>query len=163
MHQFLDGSRFLQALHASLRHGWRKSYSGVGNDLYKRLALLHPEHLEELALPIGISRNKLQEAIQGPRAFSSSSGLQTYCECEELWGYKCHLDEEIQQDHLFPYSMGGPTLQLNRVFLCKLHNLAKSNDIHILPWKNEDRWFKPWLDFQIEKCRSLAFDVYPDL
>lgn len=91
-----------------------------------------------------------QEEIQGQRRFEAAPLLEgAPCEAERIWGYSCALarTDPRQQDHLFPYGMGGPTEARNRLTLCALHNQAKFVDVHLFPWEEgEPEWLGPQLD-----------------
>jgi hypothetical protein len=150
---------YLKALESSLRQGWLKSFNGGAKTIFEQLALLHPEHLAELDLPSHRNVESLQRLLQGARAFATPLGGNC-CQSRLLWGYNCELNGEIQQDHLFPYSLGGPTLAQNRVFLCKYHNMVKSSDIHCYPWEAVDEWAKPWLTAQINRLNKDIYAVY---
>lgn len=151
--------RYLEALDKSLHMGWLESYKLQKKSRFVQLALLHPLHFQELDLPGHQTVKKIQEAIQGPRSFPTPLGGHS-CDSSLLWGYECGLNAEIQQDHLFPYSLGGPTLQTNRIFLCSYHNMVKSSDIHCYPWESIDQWTRPWLERQIDKLYKEVFNQY---
>lgn len=58
------------------------------------------------------------------------------CGSGMVWGYECPLaDEPLESDHLFPQSLGGPTLGTNHVYLCRVHNAWKSADLLAFPWE----------------------------
>ena len=58
------------------------------------------------------------------------------CESARLWGYPCPFEgAQSAADHLYPKSLGGPTVAENRLTLCRWHNTAKSMDVHIFPWE----------------------------
>ena len=156
-----SASDYLKALDKSLQQGWLKSFRGGAHTIFEQLALLHPEHLEELGLPSHWTVQSIQQSIQGVRSFASPV-LNSACDAHLIWGYECELSGDIQQDHLFPYSLGGPTVARNRVFLCKYHNMVKSSDIHCYPWESVDKWAKPWLAGQILRLHTEFFGVYGD-
>lgn len=74
------------------------------------------------------------------------------CQSEILWGYKCELEGEIEVDHLFPYSLGGPSNGSNKLHLCRLHNRLKSSDIHFYPWEKGE---PAWLEVVLGKIRDF--------
>ena len=128
--------------------------------MFKKLALLHPRHFEELSLPEYVSVLGIRKEVQGRRSFGND-GLSASCQSELLWGYGCPLRESaIHQDHLFPYSLGGPTDGGNRVALCRYHNMVKTCDIHYFPWEETDVRCDPWLDHQVQKLFTIAFSRY---
>lgn len=114
--------------------------------LEERFCLIHPVHLEELGL---------QNKIQGNRAFNEEPGVSTMlCQSNQIWGYSCCAVKDqnrLVADHLFPYSLGGPTIASNKLYLCKFHNQVKSNDIHFFPW---ERGEPDWLSIQIARVRN---------
>lgn len=127
--------------------------------LYEELSLLHPDHLASLVLPEHLSRECIQRKLQGPRSFVSNLCSVNKCGSKLLWNYECPLSGNIQQDHLFPHSLGGPTVPTNRIHLCRYHNMVKTCDIHCFPWEEADKWCKPWLGMQISKLRR-EFELY---
>lgn len=150
---------YLKALEKSFQVGWSETFTIGEKTVFEKLALLHPLHIKELDLPSHQSVEKIQESFQGPRRFSKPLGGNS-CQSALLWGYDCELKGELQQDHLFPYSLGGPTFQTNRIFLCNYHNMVKSSDIHCYPWDSIDSWTEPWLDSQIDRLNREIFKLY---
>lgn len=140
---------YLLKLEISLESDWTKLYSRAmkENDLIMKLALIHPEHF----VNAGIDEKQYKEIVQGKRSFGPNFRTSN-CESELIWGYSCNLNDDIEQDHLFPYSLGGKTIPANRVFLCKYHNQVKSSDIHNFPWENLRERVEPWLDEQLGKA-----------
>ena len=124
-----------------------------------KLALLHPDHYKKLSLPDYLSKKNYQQ-IRGKRSFNSRNSITTKCQASIIWNYECQNKTEIQADHLFPYSMGGPTIEQNRINLCKYHNMVKSSDIHCFPWNETRQWIDPWLDNQIIKIRKSVYEIY---
>lgn len=150
---------YLMALEKSFLIGWLTSYRSEPKTIFGQLALLHPLHLEELDLPAHKTVGVIQRSLQGPRAFSSTLGG-NLCQSVNIWGYGCELSGEIQQDHLFPYSLGGPTIGTNRIYLCKYHNMVKTSDIHCYPWESTDKWVEPWLSGQIDRLYSEIYKLH---
>ncbi|GLS89938.1 hypothetical protein GCM10007916_10050 [Psychromonas marina] len=150
---------YLSAVQKSLNIGWLETFTLPNKSLFDKLALLHPQHLEEIDLPCHLSKLKVQEKIQGKRGFPSNNQNES-CNSKLIWGYTCSLPGKMQQDHLFPYSLGGPTIGANRISLCSYHNMVKSSDIHSYPW--EDLMNKPglWLDAQVERLYKDIFQLY---
>lgn len=161
--RYESACKYLKALESSLQAGWLQGYAGsvAGRaDIFSRMALLHPAHLEDLPLPDYESVAGIVKDVQGPRSFPSD-GLSRACESELLWGYRCPLDQaDIHQDHLFPYSLGGPTNGPNRISLCRYHNMVKTCDIHCFPWETTESRCEPWLDKQISQLHERAFSRY---
>lgn len=104
----------------------------AAESLPARLLLLHPIWLEGT-----VDRSR----VQGPSAFSPPK-VQSRCKADALWGYDCPLaHERVQSDHVFPYSLGGPTLGANRLSLCAVHNGWKGADLGNFPWEvGEPDW-----------------------
>jgi hypothetical protein len=140
---------YFRALEESLIKGWRSFHNERQEGIYGKLALLHPDHLRELNLSSGVIQ-QLQITIQGERVFPRS-GQHVGCRADDFWGYRCQMEGPLQWDHVFPYSLGGPTLPGNRIGLCRYHNMVKSSDIHCYPWDKFDIWAAPWIDAQIGK------------
>jgi hypothetical protein len=151
--RFLTAREYLVQLKRLENTVWIDAYVDFekNNNEILGLALLHPGHYKELELPIGLSAEKLLREIQGPRIFDFRlAGDQ--CASQLLWGYECPLhDVPIQQDHLFPFSLGGPTVGANRVPLCRYHNMVKGSDIHCFPWENVTERCSYWLRDQLTK------------
>jgi hypothetical protein len=112
------------------------------------MALIHPEHYKHSEAAV---------SIRGPRHFDVElvhSGVQ--CGAVRLWGFSCGVTVEgrVCGDHLFPYSMGGPTVATNKMLLCAVHNRMKSSDVHVFPWENgEPVWLSQVL---IQVRKTLA-------
>lgn len=110
------------------------------------LALIFPKFYTERDIP--------QEDICGGRSFCFSAVHGTRCNSILLWNYGCVSRESLHIDHLFPYSLGGPTDARNASYLCSRHNMSKSSDIHIYPWENgEPEWLRPLVVKIREKIR----------
>lgn len=159
-YRYKSAEEYLRVLEASLRIGWQASYEAAKTGaICQRLALLHPDHYSELNLPASRTVETLQRSIQGPRTFAAYSQPGT-CQSPLVWGYQCELGGDKQQDHLFPYSLGGPSIPTNRIYLCRYHNMVKTADVHCYPWEDLERWALPWLDQQIRRMRIEIFDIY---
>lgn len=154
-----SAANYLQVLEKSLLDGWLTLFNTPPKTIFEQMVLLNPLHLAELDLPEYTNVEMIQNSIQGSRSFPSTI-VSNSCQSILLWGYKCELNGDLQQDHLFPYSLGGPTLPANRIFLCRYHNMVKSSDIHSYPWELIDQWAKPWLAGQINKLYKEIFKLY---
>lgn len=53
---------------------------------------------------------------------------------------------KCQADHLWPNSLGGPSILENRILLCKFHNIAKSNSIISDFWRLYPTWINEYLN-----------------
>jgi hypothetical protein len=111
------------------------------------------EWIEALQHP---QQDTLETQIYGDRTFEP---LQYHdaCQAKRLWGYECpFVREPSAADHLYPHSLGGPTIAENRLTLCRWHNTAKSMDIHDFPFEEGlpswvvptlgmmERWIRFW-------------------
>ncbi len=155
----LEVSNYLRCLDSSLRIGWLNTFNRPVKSIHDRFSLLHPWHLSEIDLPPHHSVDSIQKVIQGDRNFRGKLASKA-CTSKYLWGYDCEFNSDIQKDHLFPYSLGGPTVNGNMLGLCRYHNMVKSSDVHCYPWEDFGVWAEPWLDLQIDKLRTLIFDMY---
>lgn len=158
-YRYKMASQYLGYLQDSLQLGWKAYCDSSSEQPLRMLALLHPEHISNLDLPSHKNVSQITQDVQGPRSFPSGIAAEK-CKAHLIWGYNCSLDGELQQDHLFPYSLGGPTYGGNRITLCRYHNMVKSNDIHCFPWEGFDTWIAPWLENQVRKLRSKVFELY---
>lgn len=150
---------YLLSLQTVLSQNWLDTYQKKELDIYEKLSLLHPDHIDSLDLPYSQKKSEIQSLVQGPRQFKPHHIKQS-CDSRKLWGYSCKLDQPLEQDHLFPYSLGGPTISTNRIFLCKYHNMVKSCDIHILPWNDINNWIPLWVDNQLNKLYKEIYSIY---
>lgn len=114
------------ATHTSWEHVAREA------NLARRFVLCHPAWLQ------GASREPSALGLHG--FVGGERGRK--CQANLLWGYDCPLtEEEIQCDHLFPLSLGGPALGTNQVWLCQIHNQWKSSNLLEYPWeRGEPQW-----------------------
>jgi len=103
----------------------------------RTLVMVHPvwyQHLEDDTSPA---------SVRGGRTFKlgDHSGR---CQSDELWGYPCPFQgAALHVDHLFPYSLGGPTEPDNAAWLCEWHNMTKGSDFHLLAL---GRATAPWFE-----------------
>ncbi|MDE2933016.1 MAG: hypothetical protein OXS47_03990, partial [Chloroflexota bacterium] len=112
------------------------------------LVLVHPDFYAAREAEVGMS-------IRGSRSFSRTAGQHAAgCMADRIWLSACRLrsGSEVQADHLFPYSLGGPTLAANQLFLCGAHNGAKGSDVHLFPWEQGE---PDWLATQVERISRL--------
>ena len=116
--------------------------------LPQAMVLIHPVFYGELKRETGLT-------IRGARRFLTDTGQQhATCMADQIWLSCCPLEmpEVVHSDHLFPYSLGGPTVAANQLFLCPVHNRSKTNDVHLFPW---ERGEPIWLAEQIGRIRRL--------
>lgn len=145
------GEEYLLALEEYQRWEWSKIFAEYSNGrlaLPQAMVLVHPAFYENRASRVG-------QIIRGPRMFPITAVQRvTACMADQIWLSACPLKspEVIHSDHLFPYSLGGPTLAENQLFLCPVHNRSKANDIHLFPW---ERGEPSWLATQVDRIRNL--------
>jgi len=82
--------------------------------LQQAATLVHPRWLPDGLVTSGRS----------VRAFGGQIPNYERCHSQELWGYDCAFERTLETDHLFPWSLGGPTHPENAVYLCANHNRA---------------------------------------
>jgi hypothetical protein len=106
-------------------------------ELVEAMTLIHP-----VWLPSAVDKR----LIFGERSFGLTTASR--CESHELWQYACDLRHtSLHADHLFAYSLGGPTWAANRLTLCDVHNGIKGADVHLYPWEaGEPSWLARLLE-----------------
>ena len=77
--------------------------------------------------------------------------IQANCTC--LFNSCRNIRGKCQADHLWPHSLGGPSIFDNRILLCRYHNVAKSNSIVDAFWKSYPIWLNDYL-FKIYNLKS---------
>jgi len=117
----------------------------IGSDLLESdvlsHVLLHPDFMYDKE---GNSFRSSLDRVQMTVLDGERTGS---CMLSNLSGDDCVFNEfpqfrgELEGDHIWPYSLGGPTntrdnLILNRVLLCKHCNRSKSNSISDYHWDN---------------------------
>jgi len=142
--------RYLEWLELAHTHSWQELFDSSENrEIPLDLVLCHPGWLEGVVNPSG----KL-----GLGSFENKLGEEP-CQSDLLWGYKCPMGgSKVQQDHLFPSSLGGPAVNTNHVWLCPLHNRWKSSDLSPFPW---ERGRPSWLSDQLGRMKSLLVSDLP--
>ncbi len=119
----------------------------VGSDSATSYALIHPT-----VAPVPTMR---WEEHRGRRAFASARRpAGGKCQSLLVWGYECPLRSpvaELEMDHAWPFSLGGQSVPSNGVLLCRLHNRAKSHDVHNYDWP--EMW-PSWLLLMLSAVRS---------
>lgn len=146
-----SAEKYLSHLEYSLRTDWTHQYKAyLEGELSSEesLSLIHPLHYNDIT-DVG--------DIRGARSFTKEPSSNTIkCECDIIWGYDCPMSlrelSAIQADHLFPYSLGGPTVSGNKIHLCEVHNRSKGADFHLLPWGHLN--FN-WVDETIHRIYRL--------
>jgi len=78
-------------------------------------------------------------------------GRQGDCSHGEITGTKCiFLDNDIEADHVWPASLGGPRHRNNFMPLCDEHNGMKANSIVLFNHTE----VPPWLGSSLNKLRA---------
>lgn len=105
-----------------------------------RMCLIHPS-----VVPISETRWKQH---RGPRIFPPLSRSGQTCWANLVWGYRCPCAaNKLELDHAWPFALGGRSDRENGVWLCSLHNRAKSCDVHCYHWSAEcPSWLSSMLD-----------------
>ena len=112
------------------------------------LVLVHPRYYIDRETEVG-------KSIRGIRKFDNVTGRDvSRCMAEQVWLSTCTLQnsEELHSDHWFPFSLGGPTLADNQLYLCPIHNYSKGSDVHLFPW---ERGKPVWFERQVERIQRL--------
>jgi hypothetical protein len=144
-----EAHAYLSYLQDNWNADWWDLYSSVTElSIPQKFALIHP-HFYELDLGQGPSQAKCK--IRGSRT-PSLKGPKGRCTSHELWGYQCPYGDavEIQLEHKFPWSRGGPSRAANFAWLCEKHNALKGADIHQLRF---DEGQFPWLSETLDAIR----------
>src|SRR5690606_19983420 len=84
----------------------------------------------------------------------------TKCQSYQVWGYTCPVHAtaaELELDHGWPFALGGRSVPSNGVWLCTLHNRAKSHDVHNFEWPEIlPSWLMMMLDAIKRDCETDA-------
>src|SRR5687767_14285109 len=108
-----------------------------------RLLLCHPAWLNDPEHLVGLGLYPFR-----------GTATSVDCSAMELWGYQCPLtSEQIEADHLFPLSLGGPAVGTNQVWLCRVHNQWKGANLMDFPWERDE---PAWLSEQIDRMSRLV-------
>jgi len=114
-------------------------------------ALINPKNFENDVLINEELMKKFKKEIQGnsfyPRKYIDESSK---CDSEKFWGTECRTNcKEMHLDHIFPYSLGGPTARRsNMTPLCASHNMMKSTNIYCYHWEIAYKEYKHCLTNQ---------------
>jgi hypothetical protein len=83
--------------------------------------------------------------------FTSGISAEDTCQIMILSGEQCpfnrlpHVRGKCEADHVWPNSLGGPSIFDNRLLLCKYHNGMKSNNTNVFHWDQEPGWLLQYL------------------
>jgi len=152
------GRKYTIALADQLGLDWLESYHTFASgemEIWEKFALLHPDHNSEH----GESSIRIMawDKLRGPNCFPPKGSPVVGCEAVIVWGYQCpNISENLEQDHLFPYSLGGITSDHNRIWLCRYHNMLKGNDVHCYPWE-EAANRAAWVDRHIAAIHKKVY------
>ncbi len=123
-----------------------RTHGNMQKKIWFYLALIHPDFYFSNGRSIEINL---------PRKNSNfSSGITTYDRCQhvKISGVDCVFNEipsirgKCQADHIWPNSLGGPSILDNRLLLCKYHNSMKSNNVSDFYWDQEPIWLMKYLN-----------------
>lgn len=139
-----NSKKYLYALSSAKYWDWKDQYNKFLErklTLAESMVLVHPMFYEDEAIDFN---------PRGNRYFSEEIiTSSTLCQSDKIWGYACEtsIGTKFHGDHLWPYSLGGPTISDNKALLCDTHNLMKGNDIHFYPWElGLPSWFNMILE-----------------
>jgi len=137
----VKGESYARALATMRDSSWfelRSELEGKKQQGAELLVLIHPYWYGREG-----SDNTETCSVRGPRTFAVGRPRGAKCQSKELWGYDCPFDQvHLSADHRFPFSLGGPTLGTNLIWLCNVHNSAKAADWHLDDQKpRELAWF----------------------
>lgn len=138
---------------------WNLKYNsvmadGTISDPVIGLMLIHPDYR---------IRHTGEEFILNDGRFIRQKNSSTKCEWKQVGDYECPWNQDIflrgdlELDHHWPKSLGGPTNDSNRLHLCKHHNSCKSNSIDKYTWNQTPVWLTPTLKEIYEK-RNWGFN-----
>jgi len=125
------GQRYAEALSEMRSVSWRELYEAHVRENFgaaESMVLIHPYWY-------GRDGGSSAETcpVRGKRSFDASSpSAGVACRSDTLWGYECPFaSARLSPDHRFPFSLGGPTVGSNLIWLCSTHNRAKAADWHL--------------------------------
>jgi hypothetical protein len=117
------------------------------------MSLIHPDFLYDqdgffLGDLIFYNNSRFNTGINETDTCQINSIL-TNCICQ--FNYFRDIRGKCQADHLWPHSLGGPSIFENRILLCKYHNVSKSNSIVEAFWRS----YPVWLNVYLNKLHNL--------
>lgn len=123
------GHRYTRALSLMEQTTWfelMEIYKAGDLGDVESLVLIHPEWYD------GARQRPQNCPIRGGATFGLLPTKGQICQSDFIWGYSCPLtSRDLHCDHVFPWSLGGPTVPENAVWLCESHNRAKGADWHL--------------------------------
>lgn len=145
--------------HKVLSEVWMRIYYTIEQDdsettLPVFLALIHPDFYydrlgRDCRLNLSIPHPRTRERM--PRNVK-----QNRCRLDVLIGEKCPLQRVGQEtvcDHLWPYSLGGPSILDNQLELCDECNRQKSNSPYLFPGNAIPNWLNDRIRDLVEQKR----------
>lgn len=117
----------------------------ISTRLPELLALIHPDFYYKNGTPL---EGSLPWKNNG---FAAGITQTDRCRAEVYTGVECLFNQNPQirgkchADHVWPNSLGGPSILDNRLVLCKYHNGMKSNDIAHFNWTIIPNWLESYL------------------
>ncbi len=145
------GEEYLLALENFRNREWRAIFADYDEGrltVPEAMVLVHPRFYNVREASVG-------QSIRGDRNFANVAGREVSpCMADQIWLSSCRLQntEDLQSDHWFPFSLGGPTVASNQLYLCAVHNYSKSSDVHLFPWEHgEPAWFRT----QVERIQNM--------
>ena len=145
---YRDTLEYLTCLADAAKRSWAELYEAYDELTFpKRLVLVHPRWYEP--------NTKVKNCkVRGKRDRKVNKHFREVCESIKFWNYECPFDDpDIKIDHVFPWSLGGPSEPSNSAYLCEYHNLLKGPDIHHLEL-SEDNFNFGWFPETLEKVRK---------
>ncbi|MCU5429941.1 HNH endonuclease [Bacillus cereus] len=132
---------------------WIKYYKSYTSDglhiemLPQLLTLIHPDFYTKQNISF-----KQNLEFESKSAFTNGIIKTTHCQSHRLTGINCAFNAfpemrgKCEADHIWPNSLGGPSILDNRLVLCRYHNGMKSNDISKFPWNQMPSWLDGYLN-----------------
>ena len=131
---------------------WLKAFSEVDvnginvSNLPIVLSLIHPDFYYRKG-------EAFHESLPWRKKSSFTAGIRntSMCSIDKLTMVDCLFNEmpeirgKVEADHIWPNSLGGPSILDNRLLLCKYHNGMKSNDISNFTWEHPPSWVGKYL------------------
>jgi len=138
-------------------HIWIDKFDTLSNSLHiedlkalpSLLALIHPEFYFSHTGRSIIAN--IPWKTNGSNFYNGISKVDN-CKSEVLNGKKCEFNDfpeirlKCHADHVWPNSLGGPSILDNRLILCRFHNTMKSNSINYFNWTVFPVWLKSYLN-----------------
>lgn len=142
----------LNKTHTERDHLWLNAFgeldvNSINNDtLPLVLSLIHPDFYYRRG-------ESFQDNLNWKKKSDFTAGIRntSICSISKLTKIDCLFNDipeirgKVEADHIWPNSLGGPSILDNRLLLCRFHNGMKSNDISNFTWDTEPSWLKKYL------------------